>query len=71
MRRLFWVGVGVAAAYYGARWIRRKREQYSPAAMSGRAQETLNDLGKLLRVAIEEGRRAMAEKEAEIRAALG
>ncbi|HEV3474314.1 MAG TPA: hypothetical protein VG602_03000 [Actinomycetota bacterium] len=71
MRRLFWIGVGVAAAYYGSRWIRRKREQYSPAAVSGRAQATLNDLGKLLRVAVEEGRRAMVEKEAQIRSSLG
>ena len=71
MKRLFWIGVGVAAAYYGARWVRRQREKYSPAAIGGRAQETLNDLGKLVRLALEEGRRAMAEKEAEIRASLG
>jgi hypothetical protein len=71
MRRLFWIGVGVAAAYYGTRWVRRQRERYSPAAVGARAADSLNDLGKLLRVAVEEGRRAMAEKEAEIRASIG
>ena len=71
MRRLFWIGVGVAAAYYGSRWMRRQRERYSPGAVAGRAQETLGDLGKLVRLALEEGRRAMAEKEAQIRATLG
>jgi hypothetical protein len=71
VRRLFWIGVGVAAAYYGSRWMRRQRERYSPGAMAGRAQETLGDLGKLLRLAFEEGRRAMTEKEAEIRASIG
>jgi hypothetical protein len=70
VRRLFWIGVGVAGAYYGARWMRRQRERYSPGAMAGRAQETLGDLGKLARLSVEEGRRAAAEREAQIRASL-
>lgn len=70
MRRLFWVGVGVAAAYYGSRWLRRQRERFSPESVAAKAAEGMSDLMELVRVSVEEGRRAAAQKEAEIRASL-
>jgi hypothetical protein len=71
MRRLFWIGVGVAAAYYGSKWLRRQREKITPENVAARAAERLGGVMELVRVSVEEGRRAAAEKEAEIRTSLG
>ena len=71
MRRLFWIGVGVAAAYYGSRWLRRQRERITPENVAARAAERLGGVMELVRVSVEEGRKAAVEKEAEIRISLG
>ena len=71
MRRLFWIGVGVAAAYYGSRWLRRQRERITPENVAARAAERLGGVMELVRVSVEEGRKAAAEKEEEIRTSLG
>jgi hypothetical protein len=71
MRRLFWIGVGVAAAYYGSRWLRRQRDRLTPENVAARAAERLGGVMELVRVSVEEGRRAAAQKEAEIRSSLG
>lgn len=67
MSRLFWIGVGVAGAYYAGRWIKRKRQQMSPAAVGANLGDVLVDAGRLLGQALDEARRAAAEKEAELR----
>jgi hypothetical protein len=71
MRRLFWIGVGVAAAYYGSKWLRHQREKITRENVAARAAERLGGVMELVRVSVEEGRRAAAEKEAEIRTSLG
>ena len=71
MRRLFWIGVGVAAAYYGSRWLRRQREKLTPENVAARAAERLGGVLEVVRMSVEDGRRAAAEKEAEIRSDLG
>jgi len=71
VRRLFWIGVGVAAAYYGSKWLRRQREKITPENVAARAAERLGGVMELVRVSVEEGRRAAAEKEVEIRSSLG
>lgn len=71
MKRLFWIGVGVAAAYYGSKWLRRQRERITPENVAARTAERLGGVMELVRVSVEEGRRAAAEKEAEIRSSLG
>ncbi len=71
MRRLFWIGVGVTAAYYGARWWGRQKAKYSADNIGARLGETVKDVAELLRMSVEEGRRAAADKEAEIRSTLG
>lgn len=71
MRRLFWIGVGVAAAYYGSKWLRRQRARITPENVAARAAERLGGVMELVRVSVEEGRKAAAEKEAEIRSSLG
>jgi hypothetical protein len=65
--RLFWIGVGVVGAYYAGRWIKRKRQQMSPAAIGSNLGDMLVDAGKLAGAALDEARRAAAEKEAELR----
>lgn len=70
MRRVFWIGVGVAAAYYGSRWLRRQRERFSPGTVGVRVGDMARDVGQLVKVSVDEGRRAAAEREAELRAEL-
>ena len=67
MKRLFWVGIGVAAAVYGARWIRRQRARMSPAAIGTNLSDVATDVRRLFKTSVEEARRAAAEKEAELR----
>jgi hypothetical protein len=71
VKRVLWIGVGVAAAYYASRWMRRQRERFSPESVAAKAAEGMTDLLELVRVSVDEGRRAAAEKEAEIRSSLG
>ena len=70
MRRLFWMGAGVAAAVMTARWVRKQRAKYGPSNMVDRLAEGGRDLGRLVAASMAAGRDAMAEKEAEIRASL-
>jgi hypothetical protein len=70
VRRLFWVGVGVTAAVLAARWVRKQRAKYGPSNVADRVVEGAQDVGRLVALSVEEGRRVMAEKEAEIRHSL-
>ena len=67
MSRLFWIGVGIAGAYYASRWIKRQRQRLSPEAIGANLGEVVADAGKLLAAAATEARRAAAQKEAELR----
>lgn len=67
MSRLFWIGVGIAGAYYASRWIKKQRQRLSPEAIGANLGEVVADTGKLLVAAAAEARRAAAEKEAELR----
>jgi len=74
MRRLFWttlgLGAGVTAAVLTSRWMRRQSERMAPANVGRQLGDTARDIGQLLQEALEEWRKGMAEKEAEIRAQL-
>lgn len=71
---MFWtalgLGAGVAGAVMVSRWVRRQKQRYSPANLGAQLSEGARDVGSLLREALDEGRQAMAEREAEIRASL-
>jgi hypothetical protein len=71
VKRLFWIGVGVGLAYYASRWMRRQRDRFSPESVAARAAQGLGNVMELVRISVDEGRRAAAKKEVEIRAALG
>ncbi len=71
MRRLFWVALGLGAGATGAimttRWVRKQTGKVAPAHLAKEAKGGLMDLTKLVSESIAEGKRAMEEKEAELR----
>jgi hypothetical protein len=75
VRRIFWValglGAGATAAVLMARWTRRQTQRVAPANLGRQVSRGASDLGRLLRTALQEGRAAMAEREAEIRREIG
>ena len=75
MRRVFWLAVGIGAGVTigvaVTRWARRKSESFAPANMGRQVADVAGDVGRLFREAAAEYRAGVAEKEAEIRAALG
>jgi hypothetical protein len=72
VKRVFWglVGVGLGAAVGVAmtRWARRTADQLAPQSVLHRAVSGAQELRLRLAEAIDEGRIAMAEREAELRA---
>jgi hypothetical protein len=67
MRRLFWVAVGAAAGIYAVRKVQKTMHAYSPSGLAERA----GGLGGSITAFAEEVRAGMADREAELRAALG
>jgi hypothetical protein len=74
MRRSFWVALGLGAGATGAvvasRWAKRQANKVKPATLAREARGGLMDLSKLVAESIEEGKRAMEERERELRAEL-
>ena len=72
MRRGFWVALGLGAGATGAvltsRWAKRQANKVKPATLAREAKGGLMDLSKLVAESIEEGKRAMEERERELRA---
>ena len=66
MRRAFWTLFGIGVM----RWTRRTAERLTPGSVSKRAFDLARDWRERLGDALEEGRAAMAEREAELRAQL-
>ena len=74
MRRGFWVALGLGAGATGAiiasRWARKQANRVKPATLAREAKGGLLDLSKLVAESIEEGKRAMEERERQLRADL-
>ena len=71
MARLFWIAVGAGAGVYAVRKLTKTVEQYSPAGMSDSLSSSISSLGDGLREMAEVIREGMAEREQELRLALG
>jgi hypothetical protein len=71
VKRLFWIGVGVGVSIAGYRWVKKQQRKYGPEAVATKLSEGARDTWKLLGVAVDEGKKAAAEKEAELQASLG
>ena len=73
-RRLFWLvvgaGFGFGVSFWLMRFVRTTVERYSPERVSDDLASALRSFGADLREAVAEGREAMREREAEIRADL-
>jgi hypothetical protein len=74
LKRLLWltigVGLGVSLSFWVARTIRQTLRRYTPERIRRDLNRGARTFGKNLRAAIAEGRVAMREREAEIRAEL-
>ncbi len=71
MARLFWIAVGAGAGVYAVRKLTTPVEQYSPAGVSDSLSSSLASFGDGLREVAEVIREGMAEREQELRLALG
>ena len=67
MRRLFWVAVGATAGVYAVRKVQRTMHAYSPSVLAERA----GGVGGTVKAFVEEVWDRAAEREAELRDALG
>jgi hypothetical protein len=74
MRRGFWValglGTGATGAVLASRWAKRQANKVRPATLAREARGGLMDLSRLVAESIEEGKRAMEERERELRTEL-
>lgn len=75
IRRLFWtafgVGLGATTAVIASRWTRKQARKAAPQTIAREAKGGLFDLSKLVSASVDEGRRAMDERERELRATYG
>ncbi|TMK29404.1 MAG: hypothetical protein E6G55_05650 [Actinobacteria bacterium] len=75
MKRLFWLalglGAGAAGAIMTARFARRQMDKVAPSTLAREARGGLLDLSRRVSESIDEGRRAMQEKEEQLRSESG
>ncbi|MGL4173437.1 MAG: DUF6167 family protein [Actinomycetota bacterium] len=67
MRRLFWAGLGAAIGVFAVRKVTKTAQSYTPRGLA----HGLSDMGAGLREIADSVREAMAERDAELRQALG
>jgi hypothetical protein len=75
VKRLFWLalglGAGAAGAIMTARFARRQMDKVAPSTLAREARGGLLDLSRRVSESIDEGRRAMQEKEEQLRSESG
>jgi hypothetical protein len=69
MRRLLWLGVGLAVGALAVRAVTKKAQQFTPSGLAGSARETAVGVLSGVRSFVDDVRDGMAEREAEIHAA--
>jgi hypothetical protein len=69
MRRLFWLGIGVAVGVVVVRQIGKAAQAYSPSGLAGTARNSAAGLLDSVRDFVVDVREGMAEREAEIASA--
>jgi len=74
IKRGFWLGAGLAAGATGAvlasRWVKKQTKKMAPTSVARQMQHNLVDLSKRVAESAAEGKRAMEDREQEIRAEL-
>lgn len=71
MRRLFWLAMGVTIGALLVRKLSRAAAKLTPTGMAHSVSASLAELGDALREFAADVREAMADREAELRAATG
>ena len=71
MRRLFWVALGATVGVLLVRKLSKTAQAYSPSGVAHGLASGLSDLGEGLREMSEAVREGMAQRETELRYALG
>jgi len=71
VRRLFWVALGATVGVLVVRKVTKTAQSYSPSGVAQGLAGGLSDLGEGLREMAEAVREGMAERETELRYALG
>ncbi|NJC72738.1 hypothetical protein HC031_23895 [Planosporangium thailandense] len=66
MRRLLWLGVGLAVGALVVRAVNKKMQALTPASLAGTVQQSAVGLLDEVRSFVEDVRSAAAEREAEI-----
>lgn len=69
MRRMLWLGIGLAAGALVVRAVTKKAQELTPPAVAASARDSLTDLIDSVRIFVDDVREGMAEREAEIHAA--
>lgn len=69
MRRLLWLGVGLAVGALVFRAASRKAQAFTPQGIAGSVQQSAVGLLESVRTFVDDVRDGMAERESEIRAA--
>jgi hypothetical protein len=73
-KRLFWLlmgaGFGFGVSFWFMRWVRDAVARYTPERVSSDLAGAARQLGNDLKAAVAEGRKAMREREQELRAKL-
>jgi hypothetical protein len=70
MRRLFWLGVGLAVGALVVRQLTRRAEAFTPQGIAHSVADSFSSLAESAREFAEEVREGMAEREDELFAAL-
>src|SRR4051794_6465883 len=71
MRRVFWITLGATAGVLVVRKLTRTAHAFTPAGMSESFSGAIGNLGDSIREFAGEVRAGMAEREGELRTALG
>jgi hypothetical protein len=69
MRRLLWLGIGLAIGALVFRALTRKAQAFTPQGIAGSVQQSAAGALESVRTFVDDVREAMAEREEEIRAA--
>jgi hypothetical protein len=70
MRRLLWLGIGLAIGGLVVRSVSRKARAYTPSGLVGAARESAGGLAASVRSFVDDVRDGMAEREEQIHEAM-
>ena len=69
MKRMLWLGIGLAVGALVVRAATKKAQAFTPQGMAGSVKESAGDLLDSVRNFVDDVREAMTEREQEIHAA--